>query len=213
MDGSEHNAWPASEVAGIAGFVGGVVATWLATGNLVLALVAGATLGALGSALRQRASALVFAGVLGFGITVMLVALWHSPLMPGVAVGDHAPEGFRPERFRFFESGAQHPALDRRVYERSFDAQHTRYVCWQLDASFVPPTERTPVRIMYRYLRPDGSLLGAAQHTAHLEAGWTKSWHSRCWGWDAPGKWVPGQYRVTLTLAGEDLIKGSFAIY
>ena len=58
------------------------------------------------------------------------------------------------------------------------------------------------------YYRPSGSILGSTTLNASVEAPWPESRHWHGLGWNEPGKWPVGQYRVDVS-EGENIVATS----
>jgi hypothetical protein len=85
-----------------------------------------------------------------------------------------------------------------RVYRFSFDRFTTRAIYWELDLTFPAPGRHIDFDINARWYKPDGSEMSKQLVTAHVDADWHSSWHSRGYGFPEPGHWTPGTYRVDL---------------
>jgi hypothetical protein len=114
---------------------------------------------------------------------------------------------------RFFEAGYNQPARDERVYSRRFAAAEARYISYELNLEFPERDSEAVFEVEAVYYRPDGSVLSDFVANYHLQPGWTTSWHAKGWGWDEPGNWSTGQYRVELYVEGQQIASDTFEIY
>lgn len=130
----------------------------------------------------------------------------------GAALGRIAVIDATVTGLRFFESGIDGVPKDERSYQQRFEASEARYINWELNLKFPPVPGDTSFEIDAVYYRPGGGVLGRLTHPARVEAGWTYSWHNRSWGWDAPGHWPRGEYRVELHVDGAKIAAEGFAI-
>jgi serine/threonine protein kinase len=114
---------------------------------------------------------------------------------------------------RFFEGGYDMPSHDERQYSSRFAASEARYIDYELNLEFPEPGRRVDFQVEAVYYNPDGTELTRFSADYHLEADWTTSWHAKGWGWDDPGKWSVGTYRVELYVDGQLAVSSSFEIY
>jgi hypothetical protein len=118
---------------------------------------------------------------------------------------------------QFFESGNEVPPYGQRAYEHRFAKSKTRLINWELllDWEATPSTQKpvTDFTIKSIWYRPDGSVLTRQPKEAHRDPDWTQSYHLLGYGWETPGNWEPGSYRVDLYIEGNKVASGSFEIY
>jgi hypothetical protein len=107
---------------------------------------------------------------------------------------------------RFYESGYEDLPLEQRVYEERFASETSRYINWELDLEYVAPGSPVDFKITAIYLRDTGTGSWAEFHRhtvdAHVEGEWTGSLHWSGYGFDAPGNWAIGFYRVDIYFEG-----------
>ncbi len=113
---------------------------------------------------------------------------------------------------RFFESGSDVPPYGRRSYAQRFPRADTRIVNWELQLAFADPNPRRDFVIHAAYHKPDGSVLSRSQRTSYGEAGWRGIMQAAGVGWNEPGRWQAGTYRVELNAAGQKIAEGSFEV-
>jgi len=114
---------------------------------------------------------------------------------------------------QFFEGGYTPPDLEKRVYADRFAKETSRYIYWELVLDFPSPQRRIDFSIEAVYSRDDGTLIGRHSTDCHVEPGWNNSYHFKGQGWDDPGHWPVGTYRVDLFSEGVKIASGSFEIY
>jgi serine/threonine protein kinase len=114
---------------------------------------------------------------------------------------------------RFFEGGYNMPPRDERQYDTRFSSATARYINYELSLEFPAPGRQVDFQVEAVYYGPDGTELARFTADYHLEADWTTSWHAKGWGWDNPGQWSPGTYRVELYVDGQVAASGTFEIY
>jgi len=114
---------------------------------------------------------------------------------------------------RLFESGDKLLPYEEREYSHRFPMATTRYVYWELHISYPESKEPMTFETEAVYYKPDGTEMGRFTEESHIEAGWSSSWHTSGWGWDEPGEWSVGTYRVELYIEGDMVASDTFEIY
>jgi serine/threonine protein kinase len=112
-----------------------------------------------------------------------------------------------------FESDYNMPARDQRQYATRFAGSETRYINYELNLEFPAPGRPIDFQVEAVYYQPDGTELVRFAADYRLEADWTTSWHAKGWGWDDPGQWPPGTYRLDLYVDGQVIASAAFEIY
>ena len=102
---------------------------------------------------------------------------------------------------------------DQREYRTVFRRDATRSIAAEVSLVFsTRPARRIDFDIEVIYRTPSGALVGRAQCRAHVEGGWSSSWHACGYGWEEAGRWEVGTYRVEVRLAGKLLAEGTFVV-
>jgi hypothetical protein len=125
------------------------------------------------------------------------------PLPASVLAENIASLNARIVGLRFFESPIDGVARDQRVYDLSFPHSTTRFLSWELTLAFPAPGRQTDVLIDSVFLRNDGGVFAQQSTEVSINAGWTSLWHSVGTGWNDPGQWAVGLYRVELFIENE----------
>jgi hypothetical protein len=118
---------------------------------------------------------------------------------------------------RFYESGYDWLPREQRVYEERFARETTRYVNWELNLEHPAPRRGVDFQITAVYLRDDGAgsweeIFRQTLDTS-VEGDWTSSYHNHSYGFDDPGNWAIGFYRVDIYFEGQVIASEQFAIY
>jgi len=113
---------------------------------------------------------------------------------------------------RFYERGHETLPFGKRKYASRFAASSARRICWEVELEHTKPGRNIDVTIESAWYRPDGSSYGMYTKNCTIQSGWNGSFHTDNLGWDEPGHWKPGKYRVDLTIAGEGIATGYFEI-
>jgi hypothetical protein len=117
------------------------------------------------------------------------------------------------QKLQFFESAYTPSELGKRQYATHFAKRTARYVYYEVSViNQWYQQKENHVTISAKYYKPDGSLFGEPVLNYTLPPEWqdTFLWHS--WGWNEPGNWTPGIYKVELWVAGEKFAEGKFTI-
>jgi hypothetical protein len=119
----------------------------------------------------------------------------------------------RVKDVRFYESDKGTIPFDKRKYATGFDSTKTRFINWELNLEHPQPKQRVNFEIDAIWSTPDGSVFAKQTMQSHVEPNWSNSHHSLGRGYETPGKFDSGNYRVDLFVKGELVSIGSFTIY
>lgn len=153
-------------------------------------------------------------GILLLAIGLLLTAMVFPPkAFPG------QPEGYIPSLdakvlgLRFFESGRGLPKLENRRYADWFFKRSARFINWELNIAYPKATTTKKFQAKIKYLRPDGGLFSESTYKSGvIKVGWKNSFHASGKGWDKPGRWPLGTYRVLIYIDNRKVAEGSFRI-
>jgi len=112
----------------------------------------------------------------------------------------------------FYESAREIPPLNERAYATEFAQSAARYVSWELRIDHPDPALRLDFRVSATYMDPKGNRLTEHHIDSHIEPGWTSSMHTSGFGYDDPGQWEIGQYRVDIVIDGRPVTSDFFSI-
>ena len=111
---------------------------------------------------------------------------------------------------KFFNSGS---SIGNKVYQSRFAKSEARYINWELNLKHPAPGTRTCFNIEAVYYGPDNRVFGTQTKETCLEASWTSSYHNTGKGWNEPGMWQAGTYKVELSVEHKLIANGSFEVY
>jgi len=114
--------------------------------------------------------------------------------------------------FRLFNSGEDPITPPQRVYSHNFEQTNARIIYCELDLNHTGPVENTTFVMRAVYHDPDGDVYGVAEIKPVVKAGWTWSNWVLGFGWDYPGNWDVGTYRVDVYVGDEKIASDSFKI-
>jgi hypothetical protein len=120
----------------------------------------------------------------------------------------------RVSGFRFFEGGKDAAETGQRRYGARFSRATSRFINWELRLDHQGIRTKL-IQIEVIYFHPDGSEMNRHYQIDNVVPefpGWS-SLHSRGFGWEAPGNWPPGKYRVELHIRETKAAAGEFEIY
>jgi hypothetical protein len=114
---------------------------------------------------------------------------------------------------QFFESPQDMLASADRKYDYSFKASDTRYVGVEL--SFARPKSVPPgaMAVECAISDPDGATLAKLTIPFDPDTDWETFQNARHWGYDRPGQWAKGVYRVACTASGRWIADTAFEIF
>ena len=113
--------------------------------------------------------------------------------------------------FKFFESVAERLPVEPRLYGARFDARGARWIKTEFGLVYPAAPSAATFSVECVYVFPDGSA-----HPVRLERrvqpGWTLSVHSAALGWDDPGHWPAGSYKVSCWHNDNQIAAGGFEV-
>ncbi|MCU0581884.1 MAG: hypothetical protein MUF26_05475 [Syntrophales bacterium] len=119
----------------------------------------------------------------------------------------------RLQGVRFYEGPATNVPGNERRFAAQFARKASRFIWCQVDMESSLWQDRDRRYIFgWQYLNPDGSLRGELSLPFTVRREWQTAWVSHSWGWDEPGHWLPGDYRVLVFVDGRPLGEGTFTI-
>jgi hypothetical protein len=145
---------------------------------------------------------------------------WQEEWIAGIErvppAGRDAASADRTLRYlgiRFYEGPASNVPKGERHFAAVFPRVSARYIWCQVDMENELWQERDrSYTFVWQYLNPDGSHRGDLSLPFTVRRDWQTAWVSHSWGWDDPGNWPPGTYRVTVAVDGNPFGEGTFDI-
>ncbi len=123
-------------------------------------------------------------------------------------------QDFTFKTMRFFEGGYNVPDEAQRRFTGQFPKSATRYVWCQIDVENRLHNVREQThKVVWRYYNPDGTLRGEPGLDFRIKPEWYTAWIPYGWGWDEPGNWPVGTYRVEIWIDGQKMAQDLFTIY
>lgn len=123
---------------------------------------------------------------------------------PAIAALSAVPAGMR-----FYHSTAERLPVEPRRYSARFDSRSARWVKTELAFLYPPASAPVAFTLQCDYTFPDGTIR-PARVERRVPAGWTGSVHVLGVGWDQPGNWPAGAYKVSCQSDGRVFASGSF---
>ena len=112
----------------------------------------------------------------------------------------------------FFQSTKGYPPKNKRQYKAIFDKSKAHYINWELALHHRSPPQAGSFRIEWTILHAPSKSLARLWTTPRLEPGWMDSTHCHGFGWEQPGKWAVGEYKVELFVKGVKIASGEFEV-
>jgi hypothetical protein len=115
---------------------------------------------------------------------------------------------------KFFEGGSTVPSNAEFQYKVLFPKSTTRYVYFLVGArNLLYGTRVHKPLIIGRFYNPDGSLRGEAQVNKDIQSDWKEADLWNGWGWDTPGNWPVGTYRVEIFFGNTKVAEERFSVF
>jgi hypothetical protein len=143
---------------------------------------------------------------------VLSAALSISPMSRVAAAEEKIYLQF--ESVKFFEGPYTAPPEAQRQYLNRFPKSTTRYIFFNVGAKNLLYRSRTQRPLVIgRFYKPDGSFMGDGTVNVDISSEWesTNLWGG--WGWNDPGNWPIGNYRVEIWFGNSKVGEGYFSIY
>ena len=114
---------------------------------------------------------------------------------------------------KFFESAASSTLPpSQRIYAERFEAHTARHVNIEILTNHAATGRAVEVPMSCTYTRPDGSVLHVTQYNFKIPGTNENTSFATSTGWQNPGNWRPGTYRVSCMHEGRNIASGSFEI-
>jgi hypothetical protein len=114
---------------------------------------------------------------------------------------------------RFFESPSIIPKKKWHWYRTRFKQRSTRHDMYELRTKNLQrPGDNEAYYIGFKLYNPDGTTMNFYEYKVVISGLWEGSLHQAGCGWDDPGYWPLGTYRVEVFIDGALFGKRSFTI-
>jgi len=137
---------------------------------------------------------------------------FSAPNTPTQSVVDLFINQVEIAEFRFFNSGEDPIETAQRDYSHNFGQSSARVIYCELDLNHPRPEENMAFMMNAVYHDPDGGVYGDVMIIPVVEAGRTSSNWILGYGWDGPGNWGVGTYRVDVYVGDDKVTSDSFEI-
>lgn len=130
--------------------------------------------------------------------------------------GDTAALGKKHElkNVKLFAAGPKQPAVNERKYNDKFPQKNVQYIYTEISyKNAFYHLKDGEVNLVIQYYKPDGSLLAENKRTAHPKKEWATPLFTDKWGYEQPGQWQPGIYKIKVLIEGDLAGEYSFEIY
>jgi hypothetical protein len=149
-----------------------------------------------------------------FALSLGLVSCATPQPTPGTPAAEKAYLEFRSVKFFEGTGNAPAPKSDNE-FKTDFSRTTARYVHFLVVGKNLLYRNRTQKPLIIgRYYYPDGTLFGEARIDAvEVPASWELAELWTGWGWDKPGNWTLGTYRVEVLFGNTKVGEGRFTIF
>jgi hypothetical protein len=106
----------------------------------------------------------------------------------------------------------QEPPEGERTYQTEFSRLDTQYIYWEVRLTYPQLLEKKWVKFQYVFYSPDETVMDTDYYAVELEQHSHQSVHSMGIGYDQPGDWEMGNYRLEVYLNGELIGEKPFVI-
>jgi hypothetical protein len=115
---------------------------------------------------------------------------------------------------KFFEGGSQDVPESERQYRTDFPISKTRYIYYSVYAKNLLYRSRShkPI-VLGKYYYPDGTFMGEAKVNVEIPPDWDETDLWNAWGWDKPGNWSLGTYRVEIFFGNAKVGEAKFTVF
>lgn len=113
---------------------------------------------------------------------------------------------------RFFETGPDFTPSEERIYTDRFERATTRRVRFELALVHPRPGRKVDFVIKSVFHGVYGGVSGEESVESYIKPDWHWSLHYHSRGWDDPGKWSTGKYKVNIFIDGQPVDNGEFEV-
>jgi hypothetical protein len=113
---------------------------------------------------------------------------------------------------RFFEGPQEILPYEQRRYSNQFSQRTTRFIAWELGIQIQPPGRSMEYMVFALWKDANDKIVAIQTRDVQVEPDWTNIWNAHSYGWEVPGSWPPGSYRVELYIGQKQISTGQFNI-
>ncbi len=153
--------------------------------------------------------------------TIQQVNNIPAPAKPAAGSSPHLPAqsaqsaGKRYEliQARFYERGVAEIKKENRRYSDTFFKNTARSVMIEVDFKNLTHQKESHNHLLtFSWINPNGTTRGMTTAKLNIKSEWETCWQISGWGWDDPGKWPLGEYRVKIVMDNMPLEEKTFKI-
>lgn len=116
------------------------------------------------------------------------------------------------KEIKFFESGYTPPPLGSRTYQAQFNHRTSRFINWELHLTCPAVASKINFTVYATWYNPNGTVFASQTVPTYVDPGWTEPVYNSGRGWQRPGLWKRGLYRVELYVNGNRIGSSSFMV-
>jgi len=115
---------------------------------------------------------------------------------------------------KLFQTGYEALPQSERFYTTHFLKSTTKYIFYEaIVRNNLYYVKSNNVKVYAEFYKSDGSIMGDPVLEYTIPSDWETAylWHG--WGWNEPGNWDPGRYKLVLYIDHQKLTEIYFTIY
>ena len=116
------------------------------------------------------------------------------------------------QSIEFYETSSKYTSPSGDLKKVKFPSVTTRTINWNLNFEHPSFDKSTNFVIEFAYYKPDGRVLTKQKLDANLSGNTSSSNFYSGWGWEEPGSWEPGHYKVDFYVQNKVMGTGWFEI-
>lgn len=114
---------------------------------------------------------------------------------------------------QFYEGAPSAAQEETKTYATQFAGASSRYIYCRVNMeNNLWQTQDRAYTFKWQFLNPDGSRRGEVVRPFTVRKDWWTAWITQSWGWEAPGQWPAGTYRVIVLVDDRPFGEGTFII-
>ncbi len=109
---------------------------------------------------------------------------------------------------RLFSGSNQAPSMEQREYTKTFSRSSLKYVYFQFE--FPQPNRNVYSTFDCMIKNEQGDIITNFSQPCEIQSNWGVYWSA--YGWDEPGKWIPGRYTYVVSFGKSKPVMGTFDV-
>ncbi|MCW9080589.1 MAG: caspase family protein [Colwellia sp.] len=124
-----------------------------------------------------------------------------------------AKESFALSSIKFFESDDDAPDSKDREFSNNFEVTKARKIWTEVKIKNFRYKEQAHEHdVKWVYYKANGEIDTTLKSKFNVKAQWQNAWTQKGWGYDKPGNWSPGTYKVKVFIDDKEVAEDSFTM-